>query len=97
MHLLPHPFELFILFLTLGFTVLVVVALVVFIRAAGARSRQTGGPAPAVRPAAERVNTTSAIATSTVKPTVKSRTRMCQGLNRCTVHAPMARGGVSRR
>jgi len=54
-HIFPHPFELFVMFLTLGFTVLVVVALVVFIRAAGTWSQQARRPAPAVRPAADRL------------------------------------------
>lgn len=55
MHILPHPFEVLVLFLTLVFTVLVVVALVVFIRSAGAWTRQAGRPTPAVRPAADRL------------------------------------------
>ena len=54
MHLFS-PWHIVVLLLTVGFTVLVAVALVVFIRSAAARSRQAGGPVPVVRPAAERL------------------------------------------
>jgi nitric oxide reductase large subunit len=48
------PWHILVLLFTVGFTVLVAMALVVFTRSAAARSRPAA-PAPAVRPAAERL------------------------------------------